>query len=553
MEKTPTGVNGLDELLEGGLPRGRLLVLTGSPGTGKTVTALELLARAARRGEIGVFVAFEEGLESIRGNAEAFGWADDLDGDGVHFIDGQVVDGLNSGEAFDLHGLLASLQALDEKTPLDWVVLDGVDVVLNWLTDANSIRREFVRFREWVHERGLHGILTAKRDGIAPEMENTLSYVADVVISLHHQLSGRSALRDIRVEKMRGSAHSSNLNPMAITGDGLNVSSGGSFSLDYEVSNDRVSSGVDALDEMLGGGYYRGSTVLVSGSPGTSKTSLAAAFVHSACQRGERALFMSFDEGRAQIVRNMRSINLDLGAQVDEGSLAIESMRSRAASPEDYVVRIRRWIVERGISCLVVDPVSAFEHAADPGTIERASLAITDVAKARGVTVVLTTLLSNASILESQTTPTGISTVADTWIHLRYLDQGGERNRSLSIVKSRGMNHSRQVRELILSDEGIDLAEVYTAGGEVLMGTLRWEKEREQQQRLRERLVEGERRVAQERAAAAEADARLTAVEQERAKHSAELSRLEDEMRLLREEREAFEQEVRRRRRHEDR
>jgi circadian clock protein KaiC len=524
-------------------------MITGSPGTGKTVTALEVLARAASRGDRGVFVGFEERPGQLIENARGFSWGKHLDSDAIRFVSGQVLDALESDSAFDLHGLLAALQAIDARSGLDWVVLDGVDVVLDWLGDTNATRRELVRLRDWISDSDLHGILTAKRNG-GGATDSTLSYVADVVISMHHDLSGRSALRDVRVEKMRGSTHSANLHPLAITSDGVSIGTGAGTAIEHRVFSERVSAGVDGLDEMLGGGYYRGSAVLISGAPGTAKTSLAAAFVQAACERDENALFVSFDEAANQIVRNMSSISLDLGPLVDDGRLVIESLRSRSVSPESHVVRVRRAIEEHDVSCLVVDPVSAFEHAADPGTTERTAIGITDFAKQHGVTVLLTTLLGNTEISELQHTPTGISTVADTWLQLRYVDQGGERNRSLSIVKSRGMGHSRQVRELLLSDEGIDLAEVYTAGGEVLMGTLRWEKERERRQSLEDAIVERESRIEAERAAADEAEARLKALQTQRTHHRQELERLESEMDRFREERAAFEEEVRRRRKH---
>jgi circadian clock protein KaiC len=295
--------------------------------------------------------------------------------------------------------------------------------------------------------------------------------------------------------------------------------------MDYPVYEERVSSGVEGLDEMLRGGYYRGSSVLVSGAPGTAKTTLGGAFLDAACRRGERALMISFDEAAEAIVRNLASVNVRLAPHLGEGKLRIHSVRTRIGSAEEHLLRINEWIDAHQPRCIVVDPLSALLKAG--GALSALSVAerLIHLAKKRGCTLLCTSLLGVDGGQEG--TPLAVSTIADTWIQLSYLNRGGERNRALSVVKSRGTGHSSQVRELLLSDEGIELAEVYTAGGEVLMGTLRWEREAEIEEERERMRVEVTRKRAELELAQAEAEAQMEAIHRNLDALRAELAAIE--------------------------
>jgi circadian clock protein KaiC len=349
--------------------------------------------------------------------------------------------------------------------------------------------------------------------------------MADCVVTLHHRVSQGTALRSLRVAKYRGAAHSANEFPMTITRAGLEVAGRSNSEVAHPASTERVSTGVDRLDAMLGGGYYRGSSVLLTGAPGTAKTSLAASFAAAAARRGERTLFVSFDESPAQIIRNVASIGIQFGPYVETGMLSLHSLRGRAENPEAQVARIRGLVRGYQPLNLVIDPLSALEQRGCEADAEGAALQVLDLAKSMGITIISTSLLGNSLPLNEQT-PLNISTIADTWMHVSYMNQGGERNRALTIVKARGTEHSNQVRELVLSSAGVSLADVYSVGGEVLMGTLRWERENEA--RRARALAEGEAvlRAQKVQLALAETDAHLATLTRSRAIQQAELVQL---------------------------
>ena len=479
--RMPTGIAGFDEIANGGLPRGGVTVVLGGVGTGKTTFGMQVLAKGAgEHQEPGILVAFEEAAERVMANTTGFVWGGEaLKTEGVHVIDAQISQSVEQSGEFDLIGLLAIVAAKAEEVGARRIVFDGIDVLLSCLGTAVSIRREAFRLRDWVNESGLSAIITAKADqsGEASATEfDFLEFMADCVITLHHRVVQGIALRFVRVSKYRGSTHSGNEFPLVITTTGLEIAANASLRLSYPVSEKRVSTGVARLDAMLTGGYYRGSSILMTGVPGTAKTSLSAAFAESAARRGEKTLYVSFDEAPEQVVRNVASIGLQLAPHIEAGTLILKSLRGRAASPEAHVAQIRAFLAETEPQHLVVDPLSAlFQHGFDQVS-EGAALQILDVAKSRGVTMIFTSLLSTSTALVEQT-PINVSAIADTWIHVANVSQGGERNRTLTIVKSRGTAHSNQVRELVLTNHGITLADVYAVGGEVLLGTLRWEKE----------------------------------------------------------------------------
>ncbi|OYY95779.1 MAG: hypothetical protein B7Y41_00330 [Hydrogenophilales bacterium 28-61-23] len=484
--KAPTGITGFDEITGGGLPRGRTTLLVGGPGSGKTILSLQFLAHGAQDcKEPGIFVAFEEASTRIVANADSFGW--DLAGllreKKLFFLDAQPKSDLVQSGDFDLGGMLAALEAQTKNMGARRIVFDALDVVLALLPDPAAKRREIYRLHEWLLARELTGIITAKAGGdeasVIQQPFGFMQFMVDCAVILNHSVALGVSHRNLRVQKYRGSGFDENESPFLIGNSGLVVDVARTrVHVDAKVSNERVSSGVERLDTMLGGGYYRGASILITGFSGTAKTTLSAAFAEAACQRGEHTLFVSFDSDYNEVIRNLASVGIGLDRYVKNGCLSMISARSIAGSAESYLVRIKTLAQEHDARCLVIDPVSTWYKSGNDTTAQSVADRLIDWSKSEGITLVCTSLLDEMSNRSESNSPLQISTLADTWIHLNYLVQAGERNRGLSIVKSRGTAHSNQVRELILSDAGVTLADTYTAGGEVLMGTLRWEKER---------------------------------------------------------------------------
>jgi circadian clock protein KaiC len=482
--KAPTGIAGLDEITGGGLPRGRTTLLVGGSGSGKTILALQFLVNGARQaGEPGIFVAFEETPSRIVANAETFGWnLPELQHGKLYFMDAQPAPDLVQSGTFDLSGMLAALGAKAEQMGARRIVFDALDIVLALLPDAAAQRREIYRLHAWLLAHHLTGVVTLKAEsderGAGRQPFGFIQFMVDCAVILNHSVVLGVSQRNLRVQKYRGSSFDENESPFLIGRTGFEVAvtrtlgRGGA-----EVTNERVSSGVERLDTMLGGGYYRGASVLITGFPGTAKTTLSGAFAEAACRRGERTMFVSFDSDSNEVIRNLGSVGIRLERFVDDGSLHMVSARTITGSAETYLVRIKTLAKEHRARCLVVDPVSTLSKSGNELTAHSVAERLIDWSKAEGITLVCTSLLDEMSSQSEAGSPLQISTLADTWIHLNYLVQAGERNRGMSIIKSRGTAHSNQVRELILSDAGITVTDTYTAGGEVLMGTMRWEKE----------------------------------------------------------------------------
>jgi circadian clock protein KaiC len=512
----PTGIGGFDALLGGGLPRGRTTLVVGGPGCGKTLFSLQALACAAQRGEPGVFVGFEESTGRILSNARSFGWGlDALARSRLFFLDARLSNAVVVGGEFDLLALFSIVAQQVKRLGAKWIVLDGIDTLLSFLNDPVMERREMHRLSEWLSEQKLTAIITCKsRSGSDfKDKDDYLQFLADCVVVLQHQLIGSLPLRLVRVTKCRGLAHASGEVPFAITPTGLKVVSYGDGE-EKTISNRRVSTGIDELDEMLGGGYFEGTTVLVSGSPGTAKSTLAGAFIEAAAARGEPSLYVTFDEPAAHVVRNMASVDIQLEPHVKSGLLHIMSERKVERSPVEHVARIVEVIEKYRVKSLVIDPVSSLTAFGVAPIAEELVLRLLDYARSRGVTVLCTTMLSGGNGLLEET-GTGVSTIPDTWIHLSYIIRNGERNRALTIVKSRGIGHSKQVRELVLSDAGATLANVYAAGGDVLMGTMRRQKESEQHQLLTRAHKEGVRKQRDAEVAIAEATSHIASLNQQ--------------------------------------
>jgi circadian clock protein KaiC len=477
--KAPTGITGLDEITRGGLVRGRTTLLAGGPGSGKSLLALETLVNGARHfNEPGIFVAFEESSQRILDNASKFGWdLKSLQRKNLFFLDAQPTSDLIQSGSFDLDGMLAALAAKADEMGAQRIVFDAIDVVLSLLDNAKAERRELYKLHEWLLSRGLTAIITAKDDDSQKHL-SYMQFMVDCAVTLNHAIVGGVSQRNLRVLKYRGSAFEENESPFVIGEHGYEVA-GSRYAGESRitVSNERVSSGVARLDTMLGGGYYRNSSVLITGFPGTAKSTLCGAFAEAACQRGERTVYVSFDSDTNEVIRNLASVNIQLQRFVNNGLLLTKTARAINGSAEIHLMRIKKLVRENKVRCLVIDPVSALSKDGNEGTVHSVAERLIDWAKAQGVTLMCTSLLDASTSSQLEGTPMQISTIADTWIHLNYLVHAGERNRGLSIIKSRGTAHSNQVRELILSDSGVTLADAYMAGGEVLMGTLRWEKE----------------------------------------------------------------------------
>lgn len=483
--KASTGVSGFDEITGGGLPRGRTTLILGGPGSGKTIFALQFLVHGARYcAEPGIFVAFEETPKRIVTNFETFGWKlAELQKRKLFFLDAHPTPDLIQAGTFDLGGMLATLGAKAQEIGARRIVFDALDVISALLPDQAARRREIFRLHEWLLARELTGLITVKAgesEASAPDQRpfGFMQFMADCAVFLNHRVVFGVSQRNLRVQKYRGSGFDENESPFVISKRGFDVAVARMLGrADKKVTNERVTSGVKRLDTMLGGGYYRGASVLITGFPGTAKTTLSGAFAEAACARGERTLFVGFDSEGPEVIRNLGSVGIRLGRYVKNGLLRMVSARTITGSAETLLVHIKALAQEHRARCLVIDPVSTLSKAGNESTAHGVAERLIDWSKADGITLVCTSLLDEMFGSRDGGTPLHISTLADTWIHLNYLVQAGERNRGLSIIKSRGTVHSNQVRELVLSDAGVTLADIYTAGGEVLMGTLRWERE----------------------------------------------------------------------------
>ena len=483
LPKLATGIEGFDHLSCGGLPRHRTSLLVGGPGAGKTVFALQCLVNAARHQHApGIFIAFEESPRQIIANGATFEWAlPSLAEKKLFFLDAHLSPTLVKAGDFDLAGMLAMLAAKKKEIGAQWIVFDGIDVLLTLLQDPVAEMREIYRLRDWLADHALTAIVTAKLDERAGEVMHYafLQFMADCVVRFQRRQEDRVSTQSVQIMKYRGSGFAAAEFPLSFGPQGIEIGATEPAEMRHGASTERVTAGFERLDAMLAGGVFRGSSTLVTGVPGTSKTTLAGKFAEAACRRGERTLFVSFDESAEQIARNLSSVSIDLKAHIKSGTLRMYSARTDGVSAEEHLIKLRSLIREHRPRCMVVDPLTGIAKAGGLGAARTAANRLIHMAKEDGITL-LVTALSESDDPDAEATDLQISTIADTWIHLSYLVRGGERNRALTIVKSRGTGHSNQVRELILTNHGPTLTDVYSAGGEVLMGTLRWEKEAEE-------------------------------------------------------------------------
>jgi circadian clock protein KaiC len=481
LRKVPTGITGFDQITDGGLPAGRPTLVCGGAGCGKSLFATEFLVRGALEfGEPGVLMTFEETVTDIKKNVASLGFdipamiaAKKLFIDHVHLDRNEIEE---NGE-YDLEGLFIRLEYAIRAVKARRVVLDTIETLFAGLDNQAILRSEIRRLFAWLKDRGLTTVITGERGEGALTRQGLEEYVSDCVVLLDHRVTGQISTRRLRVVKFRGSVHGTNEYPFLIDQNGISVMPITKSGMDYAVSSERISSGVPEVDEMLGGGgYYRGSTVLLSGSAGTGKTSLSATLADAAARRGERCLFFSFEESQSQIIRNMKSINLSLEPHVRKGLLRFHSNRPTMHGIEMHLVLMHKLIEEFKPSVVILDPVSNLQSA---GTLEETSnmlIRLVDFLRRRQITGYLVSL-TGGNTPYAETTDEGLSSLVDTWLLLRDVEVGGERNRLLYVLKSRGMAHSNQLREFIITSKGIRLVEAYTGSEGVLTGSARLSQE----------------------------------------------------------------------------
>ena len=503
--KAPTGIQGLDEITGGGLPRGRTTLVCGGAGCGKTLLGAEFLVRGATvYDEPGLLVAFEETPEELAGNVRSLGFdLDDLVRRKRLAIDFVWVDRSEVEEAgdYDLEGLFIRMGHAIDRIGAKRVVLDSVETLFGGLANTAVLRAELRRLFRWLKDRGVTAIVTGERGEGALTRHGLEEYVSDCVILLDHRVVDQVSTRRLRVVKYRGSLHGTNEYPFLIDQDGISVMPITSLGLQHPASRERVSSGIARLDAMLGDkGYFRGSTVLVSGTAGTGKTSVAAHFVQAACERGERCLYLAFEESPDQIIRNMRSIGLDLEPWVRKGVLRFHATRASLYGLELHLATVHRVVGQYDPRVVVIDPINNLIRVGDRRDVTAMLTRLIDFLKGRGITAVLTSMTAPDEALE--TTDADISSLVDTWLLLRHVELEGERNRALYVLKSRGMAHSNQVREFLLTDRGVELVDVYLGAEGVLTGSARQAQEDRERAgaRQRQQEIEGQRRrLAQNR------------------------------------------------------
>lgn len=467
LPKAHTGIQGFDEITGGGLPAGRPTLITGGPGCGKTLFAMQFLVNGAVQfDEPGVYVAFEESPEDLAQNFASLGF--DLAGlvrQGKLAIEYVYLerDLIEETGEYDLDGLFIRLGYAIDKIGAKRVVLDTVEVLFAALHDQALVRSELQRLFRWLKEKGMTAVITAERGHGTMTRYGLEEYVADCVILLDHRVNDQVSTRRLRIVKYRGSLHGTNEYPFLIGENGISILPITAIGLDHQASSERISTGVKELDDMLGGqGFYRGSSILISGSAGTGKTSLASTFVDAACRRGERCLYFAFEESTSQILRNMRSIGMDLAPHLETGLLRFHTARPSQYGLEMHLVTMYNLIEEFKPEVVVLDPITDFSMVAGLAEIKAAVTRIIDHLKLNQVTGLFTAITSEEEHPDDSIV--GVSSMIDAWISMRNIEQEGELQRGLYILKSRGMAHSNQVRAFRLTDQGIRLGILDLAG-----------------------------------------------------------------------------------------
>jgi circadian clock protein KaiC len=460
LPKTRSGIEGLDEITGGGLPQGRPTLVCGGPGCGKTLFAVEFLVRGATRfGEPGAFITFEETGEELAQNVRSLGF--DLDALveqkklAIDYVRVERSEIEETGE-YDLEGLFLRLGYAIDSVGAKRVVLDTIESLFSGLSNEALLRSELRRLFRWLKDKGVTAVITGERGERTYTRQGLEEYVSDCVILLDHRVNEQVSTRRLRIVKYRGTHHGTNEYPFLIDEAGFSVLPLSALQLDHAVSNERVSSGVPDLDAMLDGkGYYRGSSVLVSGTAGTGKTSLAAHFAHQSARRGERVLYLAFEESPQQLMRNMQSIGVNLEPFVKKGALKIHASRPTLQGLEMHLVQIHKMVAQFDPAAVIIDPISNFIDTSTAIETQSMLMRLIDFLKSKGITALFTHLTSGGRAAEA--TDVGVSSLIDTWLLLRDVETGSERSRILHVLKSRGMPHSNQLREFLLTPKGIEL------------------------------------------------------------------------------------------------
>jgi circadian clock protein KaiC len=495
LPKSPTSIQGLDEITGGGLPKGRPTLVCGGAGCGKTLFAMEFLVRGATLyNEPGIFISFEETEKELTANVASLGF--DLNLlvkqkkiwlEHIHVERGEIE---QSGE-YDLKGLFVRIHQAIESIKAKRVVLDTIESLFTALPNPTVVRTELRRLFGWLKKKGVTTVITGERGNSNLTRQGLEEYVSDCVILLDHRVSDQSSIRRLRIVKYRGSTHGTNEYPFLIDEDGFSILPVTSLGLNHTSSKERISTGVPRLDTMLSGkGYYRGSTILVSGTAGTGKTSLAAQFVEAACKRGERVLYFAFEESPSQFMRNMASIGINLDRWVKNGLLYFHATRPTLHGLEHHLTTTIKLIKKVEPQIVILDPIDAFVMGDNQTEVKIMLLRLVDFLKMKNITAFFASLTTARDCQEL--TDMSISSLIDTWLLLRDIEIGGERNRGLYILKSRGMDHSNQIREFKLTDHGIELLDVYVGPEGVLTGSARLSQEAKnnEEQFLRQQEIE---------------------------------------------------------------
>ncbi|MDB5203709.1 MAG: kaiC [Ferruginibacter sp.] len=476
LPKVLTGIAGLDEITGGGLPKGRPTLICGEAGAGKTLFAMEFIVHGAMQfNEPGVFVAFEEKAEELTANVRSFGYdlnklvaAKKLRVDHVHIERSEIEE---TGE-YDLDGLFIRLGYAIDSIKAKRVVLDTIENLFSGLSNQAIIRAELRRLFEWLKDRGVTVIITGEKGQGTLTRQGLEEYVSDCVIMLDHRVANQISTRRLRIVKYRGSDHGTNEYPFLIDNEGISVLPVTSLTLANRVSSQRVSTGIPSLDEMLGGkGFFKGSSILVSGTAGTGKTSMASYFAYESCRRGEKCIYFAFEESPEQIMRNMKSINVNLEPCVKDGMLIFHASRPSLHGLEMHLLVIYKMIKKYKPKTIILDPITNLVSVGTVSELKSMLVRLIDFLQREQITVLFTALTLNTNVNEQ--TDEGVSSLVDAWLTVRDIEFNGERNRGLYIMKSRGMKHSNQVREFVISDHGLELVEVFLGPDGVLTGSAR--------------------------------------------------------------------------------
>jgi circadian clock protein KaiC len=535
IRKCPTGIRGLDEITGGGLPQGRPTLISGAAGCGKTLLAMEFVVRGARDfDEPGVFMAFEESEDELIANVDSLGFAlDSLVAQDRIALDGVRIERSEIEETgdYDLEGIFVRLGSAIAEVGARRVALDGIDALFAALPSEAILRAELRRLFRWLKNQGVTAVITGEQGEKMLTRHGLEEYVSDCVIFLDHRVINQVATRRLRIVKYRGSRHGTNEYPALIDEQGFSVLPISSVCLNHRVSRRRVPTGIPRLDAMLGGlGYFEGSSVLVSGTSGAGKSSVATAFADSICRQGGRCLYWSSEESPDQILRNMGSIGFDLQPHIDRGLLSFHSVRPTLYGLENHLVGLHRLVENLRPAAVILDPITNFSAVGDAAEVKTMLTRVIDFLKSAGITGLFTSLTPGNDPLQLGTTDEGVSSLIDTWLLLQMVQSAGERNRLIYVLKSRGMAHSNQVRELLLDDQGIHLADVFTGAGEVRTGSARiaqqgrdqteanaLQRDRDRQQRLlelRRRDLAAQIQALEAQLAAVEDDAASAATEE---------------------------------------